>query len=217
MMVPDLEPFLPRIRALFPDTRGHGLSSRFERPEDYTYPRKAEDMLLWIDALGVTTAVWGGASMGAALSLWLAAHHGDRVRAVVSISGPPYAPTVEDRQWWAAHRHLIELIGVEFAQESRIRDLRVIPVHGEVSKLHPDAGGKRCQQDQSRGRERTEPHYYLRSSMGAQGCPSGGPTYSARGRIRRLLRYCSRMCAVHPEMRLTAKIGVNKSIGIPST
>jgi len=108
MMVPDLEPFLPRIRALFPDTRGHGLSSRFERPEDYTYPRKAEDMLLWIDALGVTTAVWGGASMGAALSLWLAAHHGDRVRAVVSISGPPYAPTVEDRQWWAAHRHLIE-------------------------------------------------------------------------------------------------------------
>ena len=36
-MLPDLEPFLPRIRALFPDTRGHGLSQRFERVEDYTY------------------------------------------------------------------------------------------------------------------------------------------------------------------------------------
>lgn len=108
MMVPDLEPFFPRLRALFPDTRGHGLSSHFERPEDYTYPRKAEDMLLWSDALGITTAVWGGASMGAALSLWLAAHHPARVRAVVSISGPPYAPPAEDRQWWLAHRHLIE-------------------------------------------------------------------------------------------------------------
>jgi pimeloyl-ACP methyl ester carboxylesterase len=108
MMVPDLEPFFPRVRALFPDTRGHGLSSHFERPEDYTYRRKAEDMLLWIDAIGIPAAVWGGASMGAALSLWLAAHHPERVRAVVSISGPPYAPPAEDRQWWLAHRHLIE-------------------------------------------------------------------------------------------------------------
>ena len=53
MMVPDLEPFLPRVRALFPDTRGHGRSSHFERAEDYTYPRKAEDMLLWVDRLGI--------------------------------------------------------------------------------------------------------------------------------------------------------------------
>ena len=75
VMVSDLEPFFAKIRALFPDTRGHGLSSRFERSEDYTYPRKAEDMLLWADAVGVRDAVWGGASMGAALSLWLAAHH----------------------------------------------------------------------------------------------------------------------------------------------
>src|SRR5439155_25775190 len=107
-MVPDLEPFFPRIRALFLDTRGHGLSSRFERSEDYTYPRKAEDMLLWADAVGVRDAVWGGASMGASLSLWLAAHHPERVRAVISISGPPFAPPEEDRRWWAAHRHLVE-------------------------------------------------------------------------------------------------------------
>ena len=66
VMVSDLEPFFAKIRALFPDTRGHGLSSRFERSEDYTYPRKAEDMLLWADAVGVPDAVWGGASMGAA-------------------------------------------------------------------------------------------------------------------------------------------------------
>jgi len=108
MMVPDLEPFTDRVRALFPDTRGHGLSERFERKEDYTYPRKCSDLLLWLDVLGVETAVWGGASMGGALSLWAAVHAPERVRAVVSISGPPYEPVDADRRWWAAHRHLVE-------------------------------------------------------------------------------------------------------------
>ncbi len=37
--------------------------------------------------------------------------------------------------------------------------------------------------------------------------------YSARGRIKRLWRYCSSTCAVQPDMRLTAKIGVNKIDG----
>jgi pimeloyl-ACP methyl ester carboxylesterase len=107
-MLADLEPFGRRIRALFPDTRGHGLSSRFERPQDYTYALKMEDLLLWLDALGIERAVWGGASMGAALSLWAAVHAPARVRGVVSISGPPYPAPPEDRAWWAAHRPLVE-------------------------------------------------------------------------------------------------------------
>lgn len=108
VMVADLEPFFDRIHAFFPDTRGHGLSEKFERPEDYTYPKKAEDMLLWVDALGIESAVWGGASMGAALSLWLAAHAPDRVRAVISISGPPFTPPESDKRWWQRHRPLVE-------------------------------------------------------------------------------------------------------------
>ncbi len=107
-MVGDLEPFVGRIRALFPDTRGHGLSSKFERVEDYGYPAKAEDVRLWLDALGVDRAVWGGASMGGALSLWAAIHAPARVRAVISISGPPYEPPAEDKAWWRAHRPLVE-------------------------------------------------------------------------------------------------------------
>ncbi len=107
MMEPDLEPFVDRVRALFPDTRGHGLSSRFERIEDYTYPRKLEDLLLWLKAIGVREAVWGGASMGGALSLWAAVHAPEVVRAVVSISGPPYVPVDSDKEWWAAHRPLV--------------------------------------------------------------------------------------------------------------
>jgi 3-oxoadipate enol-lactonase len=107
-MVADLEPFFGRLRALFPDARGHGRSSKVERVEDYGYPQKAEDVLLWLDALGIERPIWGGASMGGALSLWAASHAPDRVRAVVSISGPPYAPPAEDVSWWQAHRPLVE-------------------------------------------------------------------------------------------------------------
>ena len=107
-MVADLEPFFHRVRALFPYTRGHGLSTHFERVEDYTYARKAEDLLAWLDTLGVREAVWGGASMGAALSLWIAVHAPERARAVISISGPPYEPSDEDKAWWARHRPLVE-------------------------------------------------------------------------------------------------------------
>jgi pimeloyl-ACP methyl ester carboxylesterase len=107
-MVADLEPFFGRARALFPDTRGHGLSSTFERVEDYGYPQKAADLLHWLDALAIDRAVWGGASMGGALSLWAAIHAPERVRAVISISGPPYAPLAADQAWWRAHRPLVE-------------------------------------------------------------------------------------------------------------
>src|SRR5437667_11259663 len=55
-----------------------------------------------------------------------------------------------------------------------------------------------------------------RASRGTYRCGYSGPTYSARGRMRRLFAYCSSTCAVHPEIRLTAKIGVKRSIGIPS-
>jgi 3-oxoadipate enol-lactonase len=107
VMLPDLEPFFDRLRVLLPDTRGHGLSQKFERVGDYTYARKAEDLLLWLDALGVRDAVWGGASMGGALSLWVAIHAASRVRAVVSISGPPYRPLPSDVRWWREHRALV--------------------------------------------------------------------------------------------------------------
>jgi pimeloyl-ACP methyl ester carboxylesterase len=121
MMVADLEPFLDRVRGLFPDTRGHGLSAHFERVEDYTYARKAEDLLLWIDALGLRDAVWGGASMGAALSLWIATHAPERARAVISISGPPYDAPESDRRWWAAQRPLVEAGRLEDYFDANVR------------------------------------------------------------------------------------------------
>ncbi len=59
---------------------------------------------------------------------------------------------------------------------------------------------------------------FLRSrcSMGIHACGYSGPTYSARGRIRRLSSSCSMTCAVQPLTRETANTGVNKSTSIPS-
>jgi 3-oxoadipate enol-lactonase/4-carboxymuconolactone decarboxylase len=137
VMVPDLEPFVGRVRALFPDTRGHGLSSRFERVEDYTYARKAEDLLAWLDRLGVSEAVWGGASMGGALSLWVAAHAPERARAVISISGPPYEPSAADRAWWARHRPLVEAGRFEEYFDANVR-LRMGEAALDRLKARPD-------------------------------------------------------------------------------
>lgn len=121
MMLPDLEPFFDRLRVLCPDTRGHGLSTKFERVADYMYARKADDMLLWIDALGIERAIWGGASMGAALSLWLAVHAPERVRAAISISGPPFTPVASDTHWWAAHRPLVAAGDFDAYFEANVR------------------------------------------------------------------------------------------------
>ena len=54
-MLPDLEPFLSRVRALFPDTRGHGLSEKFGRAEDYTYPKKCLDLRRLLRESGATS------------------------------------------------------------------------------------------------------------------------------------------------------------------
>jgi 3-oxoadipate enol-lactonase len=137
VMVPDLEPFFDRVRVLLPDTRGHGRSTRFERVEDYTYARKAEDMLLWLAALGLREAVWGGASMGGALSLWIAAHAPERVRAVVSISGPPFEPTPADKAWWARQRPLVEAGRFEEYFDANVR-LRMGEVALARLKARPD-------------------------------------------------------------------------------
>ena len=107
-MVRDLEPFYDELRVILPDTRGHGRSDRFETSAEYTWAAKCADVVALLDHLAIQSAVWGGNSMGAALSLWAASHVPQRVRAVIDISGPP-APTVDDdAAWWSEHRPLVE-------------------------------------------------------------------------------------------------------------
>lgn len=107
-VVDDLAPFTDRLRVLCPDVRGHGASQKFERVRDYTYAAKSDDLRGWLEHLGIEGAIWGGVSMGGALSLWNACETPERVRAVISISGPPFAPPDTEKAYYAANRHWIE-------------------------------------------------------------------------------------------------------------
>ena len=107
MMRRDLAPFEDRVRIVLPDARGHGRSDRFEDPAEYTWDRKCADVVALLDHLGVERAVWGGNSMGAALSLWAGAHHPQRVRAIIDISGPPEATSADDASWWSENRSAV--------------------------------------------------------------------------------------------------------------
>ena len=108
MMTRDLEPFFETLRVLIPDARGHGRSSRFESKDDYTWSAKCADMIALLDVFGIERPIWGGNSMGAALSLWAGVHYPERVQAIIDISGPPAATSDVEREWWAAHRPLVE-------------------------------------------------------------------------------------------------------------
>ncbi len=122
-VVADLEPLWATYRVLHPDARGHGLSEKSPKREENTYACKARDLMAWIDTLGIERAIFGGPSMGGALSLYVASHYPERVRALISISGPPFGPTPEDVAWWKAHRPLVEAgeFGAFYIENVRLR------------------------------------------------------------------------------------------------
>ena len=119
--------------------------------------------------------------------------------------------------------HRVEDLGFHLARLERARlfeeavgqrRLAMIDV-GDHREVADEAGvhvrkGARCY-----GARCYSVHYH-RASTGTYRCGYSGPIYSARGRIRRLFAYCSRTCAVQPDTRLTAKIGVKSSMSMPS-
>ncbi|MEM9122335.1 MAG: alpha/beta hydrolase [Pseudomonadota bacterium] len=82
-----------RILAL--DARGHGRSTATADPKTlvdwYTY---RDDLLRALDALGVDKAVLAGHSMGAVVSLLVAAHAPDRVTGLVLADPPLFAQAI---------------------------------------------------------------------------------------------------------------------------
>jgi pimeloyl-ACP methyl ester carboxylesterase len=86
-------------RAIAPDMRGYGRSSRPEAVEAYDVLCLCDDMVGLLDALGERRAVFVGHDWGAALVWQLAVVHPERVEAVVGMSVPflprPPAPPLE--------------------------------------------------------------------------------------------------------------------------
>ncbi len=110
----------PRLRVLAFDQRGHGLSDRAARVEDYTRENMVADVERAVDALGLVRPVVIGHSMGGMNAMTFAARNPARVRALVLVDvGPevsvdgarevstfvagPYAlDTLDD---WVEHTH----------------------------------------------------------------------------------------------------------------
>lgn len=74
--------FARRFRVIVLDARGHGRSTRDDRP--FGYHLMAEDVVAVMDALGVARAAVVGWSDGGIVGLDLAVHHPDRVEALVA-------------------------------------------------------------------------------------------------------------------------------------
>ncbi|MGE0599381.1 MAG: alpha/beta fold hydrolase [Dehalococcoidia bacterium] len=78
-----------RVRLLTYDARGHGQSLGPEDHLQYTWETLGRDMSAFIDHAGETSAIIGGASMGAATALWLAVEQPERVKALAILMPPP--------------------------------------------------------------------------------------------------------------------------------
>ncbi len=86
----EVAPALSERVHLYPlDQRGHGLSERAARVEDYTRENMVADALGVVDALGLERIVLIGHSMGGMNAMTFAARHPERVRALVLVDVGP--------------------------------------------------------------------------------------------------------------------------------
>ena len=86
----------PGLRLVRWDARGHGRSPQAVTPAEVHWPRLAGDALALADELDAGTFAIGGASMGAATALWVAATAPERVERLI-LAIPPTAWATRSR------------------------------------------------------------------------------------------------------------------------
>lgn len=90
---PQIPVFSKQIRMIMPNMRGHGGSSPLPRTNNY-HELMADDLKLFMDALGLKKASIVGLSMGAVVALRFAAKNPVYVEKLVSVCGYSEMPTV---------------------------------------------------------------------------------------------------------------------------
>jgi len=79
------------FRAVAPDMRGYGRSSKYPRHEDYALEQSVADMIELLDALGREKAIWVGHDWGSPVVWSLASHHPERCFGVANLCVPYFA------------------------------------------------------------------------------------------------------------------------------
>jgi pimeloyl-ACP methyl ester carboxylesterase len=82
------------------DMRGHGQSDYPESPEAYSEARTVADIAALLDAIGATSAIVGGLSLGGYMSLAFYRAHPTRVRALLIIDTGPGFKKDDARDIW---------------------------------------------------------------------------------------------------------------------
>lgn len=95
----DFAPTLPRLhqrhpslRLLAPDLRGHGDSTHPSDASSYTFERLVDDLVEFLDRVGVARCHLLGHSVGGMVSLRFALAHPDRLASLLLVSTAPFAP-----------------------------------------------------------------------------------------------------------------------------
>jgi pimeloyl-ACP methyl ester carboxylesterase len=84
------------FRAIAPDQRGYGRTSRPERTDDYDMPHLTGDLVGLLDALGLKKAVFVGHDWGGIVVWSMPLLHPDRVLGVIGVNTPFFArPTID--------------------------------------------------------------------------------------------------------------------------
>jgi pimeloyl-ACP methyl ester carboxylesterase len=101
------------VRQLCLDARGHGQTQPLGDPSDLTFDVFGDDLVAWLDDLGLTQAVIGGVSMGAGVALNVAVRYPERVAGLVLsrpawLAGPMPAENVAR---YAAIARLLRAVG----------------------------------------------------------------------------------------------------------
>lgn len=104
------------VRVILYDNRGHGRTTGMLDPAKLNFDSLADDMAAVLDHLGVESAVVGGVSMGAGISIALWRRHPARVRALV-LSRPAWLnrPCPENLAVLSEIARLIDELGVDAA------------------------------------------------------------------------------------------------------
>ncbi|HWI62427.1 MAG TPA: alpha/beta fold hydrolase [Symbiobacteriaceae bacterium] len=104
----NLGPLAAHARVLALDLRGHGLSGR-DRHRGHSLDDQVEVVCAFMDRLGIGQAVLCGHSMGGEVSLRMAMHYPERVRALVLVAATGY------RQLQPPGQRLLRVPGISHA------------------------------------------------------------------------------------------------------
>lgn len=129
MWRPQVEALASAHRVVRVDTRGHGASPSPAGP--YTVDDLGRDVIAVADAEGLDTFHLVGLSLGGLTALWVALHHGDRLR---SLTAANTAARVANTEFWQARVDAVREQGL-----SGIRDAVVARFFGDrFAAAHPD-------------------------------------------------------------------------------